>query len=97
MINKFFKSLLGSKSEAGDFKAAGSEHYNGYDIHAAPVKETHGWRVAGMIVKGSGDEQKEHKFARADYCVDQEAAVALTISKAKRLIDEQGERIFQSH
>ena len=97
MINKFFKNLLGSKTEAADAPPAGSEHYNGYDIHAAPVKETHGWRVAGVIVKAVGDEKKEHKFARADYCVDQDAAVALTISKAKRLIDEQGDRIFQSY
>ncbi len=53
-----------------------------------------GWRLAGTISKATGAERKVHQLVRADTSPDREAMVAMTIAKAKRLIDEQGDRLF---
>jgi hypothetical protein len=73
-----------------------SVEYNGYTITPAPEKEKGGWRLAGTISKGTGAERKVHQLVRADTSADREAIVAMMITKAKRLIDEQGERLFPS-
>ena len=75
-------------------RADASVEYHGYTITAVPEKESGGWRLAGTISKGTGADRKAHQFVRADTSPDREAIVAMTIAKAKRLIDEQGDRLF---
>ena len=71
------------------------QEYSGYTIVASPQRESGGWRVAGTISKEMDGEVKTHAFIRADTNPDLQGTVDLTIGKAKRLIDEQGDRIFQ--
>ena len=71
-----------------------SVEYKGYTITPSPEKDAGGWRVAGTISKEIGGKRKAHQFVRADVSPDREAIVAMTIDKAKRLIDEQGDRLF---
>jgi hypothetical protein len=75
--------------------AEASVEYKGYTITPAPEREPSGWRVAGTISKGTGGDRKVHRLERADTAPDREAIVAMTVEKAKRVIDEQGDRIFQ--
>jgi hypothetical protein len=92
---RFLRRLFSSGSEAGDApRAEESVEYNGFTITAAPEKEPGGWRLSGTISKGAGGDRKVHVLIRADTSPDREAMVQMTITKAKRLIDEQGDRLF---
>ena len=100
MIGKFLGRLFAGSngSNGSNGSAAGgvlaSETYEGFEIEAAPVNEANGWRVAGVISKTVDGEQKTHQFVRADTCADAESAAAMTVRKAKQLIDERGDGIF---
>lgn len=95
MLNKFIKRMFGGKSEPEEARAIATEQYSGFEITAAPVNETNGWRVAGRITKEIDGTPQEHLFARADTCSDPKTAAELTLRKARQLIDEQGEKIFK--
>ena len=95
MINKFFNRVFGSKNSPPKTKAADSVSYQDFEIRPAPVKEAGGWRISGTIVKEVDGATREHVFIRADSCAEAESAVALTVRKARQLIDEQGEKIFR--
>jgi hypothetical protein len=71
-----------------------SETYEGFEIRAAPVNEPGGWRVSGVISKTIEGEEKTHRFVRADTCSDAESAASMTLRKARQLIDERGDRLF---
>lgn len=94
MIKKLFERLFGGGTPEADAKAADRVIYQDFEIRPAPARESNGWRVQGTIVKESGGESMEHLFIRADACMDREAAVALTLRKARQLIDEKGEKLF---
>ncbi len=92
---KFLRRLFSPRSGASETpRAEASVEYNGYTITPAPEKERGGWRLAGTISKGTGGDRKVHRLVRADTSPDRDAIVAMTIAKAKRIIDEQGDRLF---
>ena len=90
----FLKRLFGSEGGGARTHEAPPQQYNGYTIVASPRQESGGWRVAGTISREVDGETRTHEFVRADTGPDPEGAVNLTLSKAKRLIDEQGDRLF---
>jgi hypothetical protein len=77
-------------------KAEAATEYNGYMIHPAPHRQGSGWLTAGSITKEFPDGVKEHQFIRADTYTDRTDALAFCIQKAKQIIDEQGDRIFNA-
>ena len=92
---RFLKGLLGSRS--GGARTASSDasvEYNGATITPAPAKVPGGWRLGATISKDVGGERRVHQLVRADTSPDRDAIVAMTIVKAKRLLDEQGDRLF---
>jgi hypothetical protein len=68
--------------------------YNGYRIRPAPYRTKDQYQTAGTIEKDTPEGVKEHRFIRADTYNSRDDAVAFTISKAKQIIDQQGDRIF---
>jgi len=94
MINKFFKRIFGSTDAQPQVEASAKVTYQNFEIVPAPVKESSGWRVSGKIVKEIEGVTREHEFIRADTCSDHESAVTLTVRKARQLIDERNEKIF---
>ena len=92
LLSRLFGSSFGSD------KGAAPEHdpveYKGYAIFAEPVREGSQWRVAARIEKELDGEARSHSLIRADMLGDPDAAAAESLSKAKRLIDEQGDAIF---
>lgn len=71
--------------------------YNGFSIHPRPRRKNGGWSTEAVIRKrdaGDGDAVREHIFIRADASPGKDEAVALSVSKAKLLIDQQGDAIF---
>ena len=95
MVLGFLKNLFTGSGEpqtvAGD-----PVEYNGYTITPMPQKAESGWRVSGAISKQVDGEEKTHTFIRADTSSDTNGAIELTVMKAKRVIDEQGDRIFRN-
>lgn len=92
MVFDFLKRLAGGA--AGQAKVEPVEH-EGFLIFAEPGREGGQWQVKGRIEKEIDGEVKEHVFIRADMLHSQEDARQHTLLKARRLIDEQGERLFR--
>jgi hypothetical protein len=91
----FWKSLFGgSSSSASDAKASAPVEYNGFTIRAAPYKAEGQYQTAGAITKDVGGVAKEHKFIRADRHASYDDAVEFSLAKARQIIDQQGDRIF---
>lgn len=70
--------------------------YKGYRIHPTPyLNNNSAYQTAGTIEKDTPDGVKRHEFVRADTYDSREDAVAFTISKAKQVIDQLGDRMFR--
>jgi hypothetical protein len=84
----------GSSTGASGGPAEPAIEYNGYRIRPTPYPANGVYQTAGIIEKDVADGVKEHRFIRADTHQSKEDAVAFAISKAKQIIDLQGDRIF---
>jgi len=90
----FFSRLFG-KSEGGGIENRGEgEAYKGFTIYATPQRDGDQWRTAGVIVRTMGDEAREHQFIRADVFPSQADAAECAQRKARQIIDERGDRLF---
>ncbi len=97
-IAGFFRRL--SASERGDSapQALGAAvEYNGYAIQPTARREGSHWLTAGVISKEFPDGVKEHHFIRAETHPSKDGAREFAIVKAKQIIDERGDRLFEEH
>jgi hypothetical protein len=83
----------GAGASAGP--AVPAVEYNGYRIKPAPYLNGSHYQTAGSIEKDTPEGVKEHKFIRADTYASRDDAIAFTISKAKQIVDQQGDAIFK--
>lgn len=90
----FWKKLF-SSSPAGEEKPAATAEHKGFEIAAAPYKEQGQWQLAGVISKEVGGVKREHRFVRADRFSTKDEAAELALSKARQIIDEQGDNLFR--
>jgi hypothetical protein len=93
MIMKFLRRLGGEKSE----QAAKHEavDYKGFSVVATPRKAPGGWTTEGIISKEMADGTRSERFIRADMLMSEDDAVDYSVAKARKIIDEQGERLFK--
>jgi hypothetical protein len=93
-----FKSLFGGQSSSGGEGATETlgepVEYNGFIVRAAPFKSEGQYQTAGIIAKDVAGLRKEHRFIRADRHASLEEALSFSLLKAKKIVDEQGERVF---
>ena len=68
--------------------------YNGYRIRPAPYKTGNQYQTCGVIEKDFPDGAKQHRFVRAETHPGLDDAAAFAITKAKQIIDQQGDRMF---
>lgn len=95
MLGKMFKSLFGSSAKgAASAPKAVTLEYDGYLIVADPQPVNGQYQVSGRIEKQDGETAKIHTFIRADTLPDRSGACDEMIRKAKMLIDQQGDSIF---
>ena len=89
MIFKFIKNQLtrGADSEAAS--RARAVDYEGCTIIPTPRKSANGWTTEGEIEREVDGEVRSEHFIRAETHTEQEQAISHTITKAKRIIDEQ--------
>lgn len=91
----FLKKLFGGGDSAPKLsKSAASVDYNGYKITPAPMKDGSQFRLAGTIAKEIDGVEKSHLLIRADTFPSNESAQEATLKKARYVIDEQGDAIF---
>ena len=69
-------------------------HYQGYDIHPEPVAEGGQYRINGRITRVIDGTECSYTLVRADLLPSAEQAAELLVTKAQRVIDEQGCQIF---
>lgn len=94
MIFRFLRKLGSSPPAAEESPAGEPLEYKGYTIEPRPAKEAGGWRVAARISKEIQGERLTHTLIRADTFADRDFAVDMSVTKAKRAIDEQGEALL---
>ena len=96
-LTGFFRGLLGSGEREDDTESATGEaiEYNGYFIRPAPRRQGGQWLTAGVILSDETESAKEHVYVRAETHASKDDAVAFAITKAKQIIDEQGDRLFK--
>ena len=70
------------------------ETYKDFRIFAEPVQAAGGFRVAARIEKEIDGGTRTHHMVRADTCDSLDMAREVTTNKAKMLIDQQGDAIF---
>ena len=92
----FLKNMLGGGSGDREPEGADPVEHGGFTIVATPRKASGGWSTEGHIRKVIDGEPKEVHFIRADTSTSREAAITLSVGKARKIIDEQGERVFRA-
>jgi len=70
--------------------------YKDFEIFVEPMKESDGYRIAARIEKGEGDARKSHHLIRADVCRSIDDANETSLAKAKQIIDQVGDGVFNS-
>lgn len=85
----------GEQGEATPGAADGpGVEYKGFRIIPRESPQGGQFLTSGVIVHEGPAGRREHRFVRADTHPSADAAREFTLAKARRLIDEQGERIF---
>ena len=69
--------------------------YEGFSVVATPRQVSGGWSTEGIISKQLDGESKSSSFIRADTCTSRDDAIQMAFSKARKIIDEQGDKLFR--
>ncbi len=85
-LKSFFSTDNSQKPETASY----TEEHDGFTITATPVSESGQYRINGTIVMG----EQQHIFIRADLLPSAESCAQETFRKARLMIDQQGQRIF---
>jgi hypothetical protein len=89
-------SRLAGGGAAGDIEgpAVPPVEYKGFRIRPTPFRSNGHYQTAGVIERDAPEGVQQHRFIRADTHPTRDDAIAFAISKAKQIIDLQGDRIF---
>jgi hypothetical protein len=90
----FWDRLFG-KGTAEEPASAPSEEHKGFRITPKPIRDGGQYRVAARIEKEVGGVLRVHDLVRADTLASPDEAKALSLAKARQMIDEQGDGIFR--
>jgi hypothetical protein len=94
-MRSLFGRLFGRGASGPALQPSGETvDYKGYRIRAAPFQAEGQFQTAGSIEKDFADGRKEHRFIRAEKHTSMELAVDFSVLKARQIIDERGDRIF---
>lgn len=94
----FLGKLLGGSSDGqsggGERVEADSVEYSGFSIVPAAARMGGHWQVAATIKKEIDGELQRFELIRADTHTDVAECQNHALQKAKRVIDEQGDKLF---
>jgi len=89
----FWSRLFGGK-QAEEPAVTSSEEHKGFRITPKPIREGGHYRISARIEKEVAGVPRVHDLVRADTVAGLDEATALSVSKARQMIDEQGEGLF---
>jgi len=90
-----FSRLAGQPRDAAAGAPAGpAVEYNGYRIRPAPYRSGGQFQTAGLIEKDFPDGPRQHRFVRAETHPSEDDAKEFAITKARQIIDQQGDKMF---
>ena len=89
----FWSRLFGG-TPAEEPASGASEEHKGFRITPKPIREGGQYRIAARIEKEVGGVPRVHELVRADTVSSLDEAKALSVAKARQVIDEQGDRLF---
>ncbi len=96
ILTGFLRNLFGAGAASEGPQDAGTTvDYKGYTIRPASRRQGSQWLTVGVISKTVDEDVKEHHFIRADTYGTKQDADACSVLKAKQIIDEQGDKMFQ--
>lgn len=92
----FLSRLFGGKGKDGATgEPEASEDYKGFTVIPTPRPEGGQFRVSARIEKVVNGAPQRHDLIRADLVSSRDEAAAISTSKARQLIDERGDRLFE--
>jgi hypothetical protein len=96
----FWKSLFGGSAKEEEQGQSAETlgdpvEYQGFVIRAAPYKAEGQYQTAGIIEKEVAGVRKQHRFIRADRHATLDDAASFSLAKARQIVDQSGERIFE--
>jgi hypothetical protein len=94
IFKTLWQRLAGGGGATAAEPAFETVEYEGYRIRPSPYSAAAGYQTAGVIEKDFPEGVKEHRFVRAETHPSRDDAVVFSITKAKQIIDQQGDRIF---
>lgn len=92
-------NLLGKLFGGGGNKAAPlaeAVEYKGCRIYAEPFADGGQFQTAGRIEKDFEEGVRKHRFIRAEKHPSREEAEAFSLTKARQIIDGNGDSIFRA-
>ena len=89
LVRRLFAGKAGGADESEE-----SADFNGFTITPIYRRQGRQWLTAGIISKPHGAGIREHHYIRAETHADKEQAAAFAIAKAKQIIDERGDKLF---
>ena len=95
MLKSLWDSLMGKGGADAEAVAADPVEYKGYRIRPSPYQTGSQYQTSGTIEKSFPSGTKEHRFVRAEAHPSKEDAVAFSLIKARQIIDQQGDRMFE--
>lgn len=95
----FLKRLFGGGATKGpaapaELREEDAVEYKGCRIYPQPQETGGNWLTAGLITKEFAGETRRYSFVRADTFTSKEQAASTAIDKARRIVDEQGDKLF---
>jgi len=73
---------------------AQGEAHGAFTIYPQPINDGGRWRIGARIEKEIDGTLRTHEMVRADTLESAEAAIEASLVKARMLIDQQGDTIF---
>ena len=95
MLKALWDKVMGAGAET-EAAAVDPIEYKGYRILPKPYQSGSQYQTSGTIEKDFPTGVKEHRFVRAESHPSREDAVEFSVLKARQIIDQQGDRMFES-
>ena len=77
-------------------EATAGVDYKGYTIRPAARRQGSQWLTEAIITKVIDESERKHRLIRAETHSTKDDADAHSILKAKQIIDQLGDRLFES-
>ncbi len=88
--------IAGRGKEVGSDEATAGVDYKGYTIRPAASQQGSQWLTEAIITKVIDESERKHHHIRAETHSTKDDADAHSMLKAKQIIDQLGDRLFES-